>query len=193
MKKKSVRLPPPPPGRNKRSFPKRRAEETKLEVAHEDALAIEDCNHGDIDDKDLAGLPFDGVEDRVSRLHLKSASNTHTVVGDNRSVGKESSTVPGVEEGDDKGEIKPNVKPETRKPRGKNTMCTPPATVNPGEPQVKLDQFLRKCFQGSLKLSNQVCQNLAEIHSSTRGLKQHLKWKLTKRRFMTLQRSVNLC
>ena len=33
---------------------KRIAEETKLEVAYEDALAIEDCNRGDIDDKDLA-------------------------------------------------------------------------------------------------------------------------------------------
>ena len=110
-------------------------------MAHENALAIEDSNHGDIDDKDLAGLPVDGVEDRVSRLHLKSASNTQTVVDDKRSVGKESLTVPGVEEGDDNGEIKPNVKPETRKPRGENTMWNPPAIVSPGEPQVKLDQF----------------------------------------------------
>ena len=110
-------------------------------MAHEDALAIEDSNHGDIDDKDLAGLPVDGVEDRVSRLHLKSASNTQTVVDDKRPVGKESLTVPGVEEGDDDGEIKPNVKPETRKPRGENTMWNPPAIVSPGEPQVKLDQF----------------------------------------------------
>ena len=113
-------------------------------MAHEDALAIEGSNHGDIDDKDLAGLPVDGVENRFSRLHLKSASNTQTVVDDKRSVGKESSTVPGVEEGDDIGEIKPNVKPETRKPRGGNTMCNLPATVNPGEPQVKLDQFFQK-------------------------------------------------
>ena len=102
-------------------------------MAHEDALAIEDSNHGDIDDKDLAGLPVEDEEDRVSLLYLKSASNTQTV-DDKRSVGKESSTVSGVEEGDDNGEIKPNVKPETRKPRGENTMCTPPATVNPGEP-----------------------------------------------------------
>ena len=51
---------------------KRRAEETELEVAYEDALAIEDSNHGDIDDINLAGLPVDSVEDRVSRLHLNS-------------------------------------------------------------------------------------------------------------------------
>ena len=71
--------------------------QTKLEVAHEDALAIEDSNHGDINDKDLAGLPVDDVEDRVSRLHLKSASNTQTVADDKRSVGKESLTVPAAE------------------------------------------------------------------------------------------------
>ena len=59
---------------------KRRAEETKLEVAYEGAFAIENSNHGDIDDKNLAGLPVDSVEDRVSRLHLNSASNTQTVV-----------------------------------------------------------------------------------------------------------------
>ena len=28
-------------------------------MAYEDALAIEDSNHGDIDDKNLAGLPVD--------------------------------------------------------------------------------------------------------------------------------------
>ena len=81
------------------------------------------------------------MEGRVSRLHLRSASNSQTVVDDKRSLGKESLTVPGVEEGDDNGEIKPNVKPETRKPRGENTMCNPPATVSPGGPQVKLDGF----------------------------------------------------
>ena len=89
-------------------------------MAYEDALAIENSNHGDIDDKDLAGLPVDSAEDRVSRLHLNSASITRTVVDGKRPVGKESLTVPGVEEGDDNGEIKPNVKPETRKPRGEN-------------------------------------------------------------------------
>ena len=65
----------------------RETEETKLEVAHKDDLAIEDSNHGDIDDKDLKGLPVDGVEDRASRLHLKSASNAHTAVDDKRCVG----------------------------------------------------------------------------------------------------------
>ena len=97
---------PVPPGR-KRSFPKRRAEETTLQVAHEDALAIEDSNHEDTDDKDLPGLPVDDVEDRLSRLHLKSASNNQTVADDKCPVGKESLTVPGVEEGSDNGEITP--------------------------------------------------------------------------------------
>ena len=47
---------------------KRRTKEAKLEVAYEDTLAIEDSNHGDIDDKDLAGLPVDSVEDRFLTL-----------------------------------------------------------------------------------------------------------------------------
>ena len=59
-------------------------------------------------------------------------------------IGKESLTVPDVEEGDENGEIKPNVKPETRKPRGENTMCSPPAAGSPGALQVKLDQFFEK-------------------------------------------------
>lgn len=140
-------------------------------MAYEGAFAIEDSNRGDIDDKDLAGLPVDSVEDRVSRLHLNSASNTQTVVKNKRPVGKESLTVPGVEEGDENGEIKPNVKPETRKPRGENTMCSPACHT---EPRCATSQarsiFLRKCFGCSLKLSNQVCQNLTEIHWSTRSL-----------------------
>ena len=70
-------------------------------MAYEDALAIEDSNQGDIDAMNLAGLPVDSVEDRVSRLHLNSTSNTQTVVDDKYPVGKESLTVPGVEEGDD--------------------------------------------------------------------------------------------
>ena len=91
-------------------------------MAHKDDLAIEDSNHGDIDDKVLSGLPIDDVEDRLSRLLLKSASNTQTVADDKRPVGKESLTVQGVEEGNDNGEITPNVRPETRKPRGENTI-----------------------------------------------------------------------
>ena len=70
-------------------------------MAYEDALAIEDSNHGDIDDINFAGLPVESVEDRVSRLHLNSTSNTQTVVDDKHPVGKGSLTVPGVEEGDD--------------------------------------------------------------------------------------------
>ena len=100
-------------------------------MAYEDALAIEDSNQRDNDDKDLAGLPVDSVEDRVSHLHLNSASNTQTVVGDKFPVGKEWQC-------DDNGEIKLNIKPETRKPRGKNTLRSPSATGSPGEPHVKL-------------------------------------------------------
>ena len=88
-------------GRAKLLELKRRAEETELEVAYEDALAIEDSNQGDIDAINLVGLPVDSVEDRVSRLHLNSTSNTQPVVDDKHPVGKESLTVPGVEEGDD--------------------------------------------------------------------------------------------
>ena len=100
----------------------------------------------------MAGLPFDSVEDRVSRLHLNSASNTQTVVDDKRPVGKESLTVPGVEERDDNGEIMPSVKLGTRKVRGENTMCSPPATGGPGEPQVKLDQLFEKMLPAFIKI-----------------------------------------
>ena len=57
-------------------------------MAYEDALANEDSNHGEIDDKDLAGLLVVSVEDCVSRLHLNSASNTQTVVDNKRPVRK---------------------------------------------------------------------------------------------------------
>ena len=57
-------------------------------MAYEDALAIEDFNHEEIDDKDLAGLPVVSVEDCVSRLHLNYASNTQTVVDNKRPVRK---------------------------------------------------------------------------------------------------------
>ena len=75
-------------------------------MAYEDALAIEDSNHGDINDRDLEGLPVDGVKDRVLRSHLTLASNTPTVVDDERPVRKESLTVQAVDEGDDNGGIK---------------------------------------------------------------------------------------
>ena len=75
-------------------------------MAYEDALAIEDSNHGDINNKDLGGLPVDGVEDRVLRSHLTLTSNTQTVVDDERPVGKKSLTVQAVDEGDDNGGIK---------------------------------------------------------------------------------------
>ena len=57
-------------------------------MAYEDALAIEDSNHEEIDDKDLAGLPVVSVEDCVSRLHLNYASNSQTVVDNKRPVRK---------------------------------------------------------------------------------------------------------
>ena len=57
-------------------------------MAYEDALAIEDSNHEEIDDKNFAGLPVVGVEDCVSRLHLNSASNTQTFVDNKRPVRK---------------------------------------------------------------------------------------------------------
>ena len=88
-------------------------------MAYENAFAIGDSN-GDIDDKGLAGLPVDGVEDRASLLHRNSASNTQTVGDAKRSIGKESLTVPGVEEGDDDGE---------------NTMWNPPATGTQKNPK----------------------------------------------------------
>ena len=59
-------------------------------------------------------MPVDSVQDWVSCLHLNSASNTQTVVGDNDPVGKESSTIPGGEAGEDSGEIMSN-KPNTNK------------------------------------------------------------------------------
>ena len=159
-------------------------------MAYEGAFAIEDSNHGDIDDKDLAGLPVDSV----SRLRLNSASNTQTVVDGKRLVGRESLiTVPGVEEGDASGEIKPNLKPETRKPPPENAMRSPPVTGSPGEPQVKLDQFFEKMLAAFIKIVRPSVPKFSEIHSSTRSLKQHLKWKWTKRRFMMFQRSLNFC
>ena len=125
-----------------------------MEEENEDDFAIKDSNHR-FNDKDLAGLPVDRVENRVSRLHLNSASSTQTVVDDKRPVGKEMLTVPGVEEGGDNGEIEPNVKPETRNPRSKNTMCNPPSTGCPREPQVKLDRSCEKMFPAFIiKLSN---------------------------------------
>ena len=127
------------------------AEEKKLEVDYADALVIKDSNH--IDDKDLAELPTDSVEDRVSRLYLNSDSNTQTVVDDKRPVGKESLTIPGGQEGDDNREIKPSVKLETRKPPGENTMFNTLATGPPGEPQVKLDQFFEKMLPTFIRIA----------------------------------------
>ena len=130
-------------------------------MAYEDALVIEDSNHGDIDDKNLAGLPVDRVEDRVSRLHLNSASNTQTIVDDKRPVVKESLNVPGVEEGDDNGRIKPNVKPETRKPRDENAMCSPPATKFTRDP-LKYSKF---------KAAFKVEGDKKEVYDATEKLK----------------------
>ena len=145
-----------------------------------------DSYHGNIDDKNLAGF---SIEDRVSRLHPNSVSNTQTVVDDKRPVGKECLTVPGVEEGDDDGEIKPNVKPETRTPRGENTMFSPPATGSAGEPQVRLDQFLEKMLPAFIKTVKPSVPNFSGDPLEYSNLKQ--QWKWAKRRFMMLQRSLN--
>ena len=100
------------------------------------------------------------IEDRVSRLHPNSVSSTQTVVDDKRPAGKEPLTVPGVEEGDENGEIKPSVKPDTRKPRGENTMCIPPATGSPGEPQVKLHQLFWKMLPAFIKIVKPKCTKI---------------------------------
>ena len=85
-------------------------------------------------------MPVDSVQDWVSSLHLNSASNTQTVVGDNHPVGKESSTIPDGEAGEDSGEIMSN-KPKTNKFWARHMYHTP-ATGSSSEPQVMLDQNL---------------------------------------------------
>lgn len=96
-------------------------------------------------------LPVDSVQNWVSCLHLNSASNTQTVVGDNHPVGKESSTIPGGEAGEDSGEIMSN-KPKTNKSWARHT-CNTPATGSSSELQVMLDQIFEEMLpQLSLRL-----------------------------------------
>lgn len=96
-------------------------------------------------------MPVDGVQDWVSYLHLNSASNSQTVVGDNHPVGKGSSTIPGGEAGEDSGEIMSN-KPKTNKSWARN-ICNTPATGTSSEPQVMLDQIFEEMLpQLSLRL-----------------------------------------
>ena len=92
-------------------------------------------------------MPVDSVQDWVSCLHLNSASNTQTVVGDNDPVGKESSTIPGGEVGEDSGEIMSN-KPKTKKLNLGPEICVihlpQEAQVSPRSCWIKC---LRKCYR----------------------------------------------
>lgn len=91
-------------------------------------------------------MPVDSVQDWVSCLHLNSASNTQTVVGDNDPVGKESSTIPGGEGGEDSGKIMSN-KPNTNKLNLWPEICVihlpQEAPVSPRSCWIKC---LRKCY-----------------------------------------------
>lgn len=90
-------------------------------------------------------MPVDSVQNWVSRLHLNSASNTQTVIGDNHPVGKESSTIPGGEAGEDSGEIMSN-KPKTIKSWPDICVIHLPqeAQVSPRSCWIK---SLRKCYR----------------------------------------------
>lgn len=91
-------------------------------------------------------MPVYSVQDWVSCLHLNSASNTQTVVGDNDPVGRESSTIPGGEAGEDSGEIMSN-KPNTNKLNLGPEICVihlpQEAPVSPRSFWIKC---LRKCY-----------------------------------------------
>ena len=64
-------------------------------------------------------------------------------------------------------------------------MYTPPATVNPGEPQVKLDQVFEKMLSVFTKIVRPIVEYLR--------FNTALKVKVDKKSFITLKRSVNLC
>ena len=76
-----------------------------------------------------------------------------------------------------------NVKPETRKPRGENTMYTPPATVNPGEPQVKLDQFFEKMLSVFTKIVRPSAPKFSEDPLEYLRFNTALKVKVDKKKF----------
>ena len=123
------------------------AQESKIEFAYKHGLGLKSLIMGILTIK----MPVDSVHDWVSCLHLNSASNTQTVVGDNHPVGKESSTIPHGEAGEDSGETMSN-KPKTNKFWARH-MCHTPATGSSSEPQVMLDQIFEEMLpQLSLRL-----------------------------------------
>lgn len=90
-------------------------------------------------------MPVDSVQNWVSCSHLNSTSSTQTVIGDNHPVGKESSTIPGGEAGEDSGEIITN-KPKTGKSWARH-MCNTPAQEAQVSPRSCWIKSLRKCYR----------------------------------------------
>ena len=72
-------------------------------------------------------------------------------------------------------------------------MYTPPATVNPGEPQVKLDQFFEKMLSVFTKIVRPSAPKFSEDPLEYLRFDTALKVKVDKKSFITLKRSVNLC
>ena len=71
-------------------------------------------------------------------------------------------------------------------------MYTPPATVNPGEPQVKLDQFFEKMLSVFTKIVRPSAPKFSEDPLEYLRFDTALKVKVDKKSFITLKRSVNL-
>ena len=72
-------------------------------------------------------------------------------------------------------------------------MYTPPATVNPREPQVKLDQFFEKMLSVFTKIVRPSAPKFSEDPLEYLRFNTALKVKVDKKSFITLKRSVNLC
>ena len=72
-------------------------------------------------------------------------------------------------------------------------MYTPPATVNPGEPQVKLDQFFEKMLSVFTTIVRPSAPKFSEDPLEYLRFDTALKVKVDKKSFITLKRSVNLC
>ena len=72
-------------------------------------------------------------------------------------------------------------------------MYTPPATVNPGEPQVKLDQVFEKMLSVFTKIVRPSAPKFNEDPLEYLRFNTALKVKVDKKSFITLKRSVNLC
>ena len=71
-------------------------------------------------------------------------------------------------------------------------MYTPPATVNPGEPQVKLNQFFEKMLSVFTKIVRPSAPKFSEDPLEYLRFDTALKVKVDKKSFITLKRSVNL-